>query len=93
MKSEIQIEKITELFMQTGHAHHEAFIATDGFDPDWATWYGIHLEKPLSTLLAVKCPATVITDKLVELDREFIANSPAEHWTAYYATEFVDFEG
>jgi hypothetical protein len=93
MKSEMQIEKIAELFMQTGHAHHEAFIATDGFDPDWAAWYGVHLEKPLSTLFAAKFAATEIADKLVALDKEFNTKSQSEHWTAYYAREFVDFEG
>ena len=37
------LETWTELLSQVGPAHHQAFAATDGEDPDWPTWYAAWL--------------------------------------------------
>ena len=37
------LEAWTELLSQVGPAHHRAFSATDGEDPDWPTWYAAWL--------------------------------------------------
>ena len=35
-----ELEKnLEELLAETGPAHHQAFIATNGEDPNWAEWY------------------------------------------------------
>ena len=33
----------TELLSQAAPAHHQAFAATDGDDPDWPDWYAAWL--------------------------------------------------
>ena len=93
MNNEKDTEKLVELFMSTGHAHHQAYIETDGVDPDWAIWYGNYLEKPISGLIDAEPSATEITEKLVLLDKEFSEKSRSDHWTVYYAIEFVNFRG
>ena len=47
MSNSQQIEKLAELFKKTGAAHHEAFAATDGADPDWAIWYADYFHNRL----------------------------------------------
>ena len=42
---------IAKLLRETGHAHHEAFAATDGADPDWPIWYAEY-----SKDLLLACP-------------------------------------
>ena len=46
-QNEVEITRLLDL---TGHAHHRAFIDTDGHDPDWPIWYAdysIHQIRPL----------------------------------------------
>ncbi len=33
---------LVELFRETGRAHHSAFMATDGVDPEWPIWLCLH---------------------------------------------------
>jgi hypothetical protein len=40
-------ERLTELFIQTGQAHHQAFVDTSGSDPDWPIWYASYLREQL----------------------------------------------
>jgi hypothetical protein len=40
-------DDLADLLNATGCAHHAAFIATDGFDPEWEQWYADHLGAPL----------------------------------------------
>ena len=42
---------IVELLRETGRAHHEAFAATDGADPDWPIWYADYLMQPFTERL------------------------------------------
>ena len=40
----IQIrEAIIDSLVETAEAHHKAFSATEGEDPDWPIWYADHL--------------------------------------------------
>ena len=31
------------LFREVGEAHHQAYIETDGADPEWPLWYAEYL--------------------------------------------------
>ena len=42
---------LVELFREAGRAHHEAFAASDGDDPDWAIWYADYLQGPFAQRL------------------------------------------
>ena len=39
------------LFHEVGEAHHQAYIETDGADPEWPLWYADYLRERLSALL------------------------------------------
>src|SRR5437867_6375182 len=45
------IEQLAALFREAGAAHHKAFAATDGEDPDWPSWYARYLAPRLQQAL------------------------------------------
>jgi len=46
------VERLAALFKETGDAHHEAFLETDGEDPEWPLWYAKYLQDRLTPFLA-----------------------------------------
>ena len=42
------IDKLSNLLNETAEAHHKAFAATEGEDPDWPLWYTDYLILPFS---------------------------------------------
>ncbi len=85
-----QVEELAQLLMTTGHAHHEAFIATDGFDPDWAIWYANHVVDQVNSLLGTELSRAEFVYELIGLSREQPANAPDVPWPEYYASRLVD---
>ena len=43
--------QLEELFREVAKAHHQAYIETDGADPEWPLWYAEHLRERFSALL------------------------------------------
>ena len=38
-------QQLEELLRETGEAHHQAYIETDGADPEWPLWYADYLRE------------------------------------------------
>lgn len=86
--SSSKIQELAALLEQTGHAHHQAFIESDGADPEWALWYASHLQNPISDLLQHKFTQSLIIYELVRMDKTAdIDNSP---WPEVYAMELLE---
>ena len=83
-------KRLSDLLMETGHAHHQAFIDTDGDDPDWPLWYAEHLREPLSEHLDTKFTKSELVYLLVLADKEHNLQDPGAEWPAYYARFFVE---
>ena len=51
-------EKLTNdlanLLNETAEAHHKAFAATEGEDPDWPIWYANYLLEKMREMLKAK---------------------------------------
>ena len=43
--------RLEELLREVREAHHQAYIETDGADPEWPLWYAEHLRERLGALL------------------------------------------
>ena len=41
------VEELAELLLETGHHHHQAYVSSDGVDPEWALWYADYLQTRL----------------------------------------------
>lgn len=83
-------DAIAALLKQAAEAHHEAFAATDGVDPDWALWYGEHLAEKLPALLGAPLEEVDLVRALADLDEEHRARDPEADWPQYYADMLLE---
>jgi len=90
MGNEQQIQKLAALLKQTGEAHHEAFAATDGEDPDWAIWYADYLRDRLTPFLATPITRSRIIFCLVATADEHETADPDAPWTGFYARRILE---
>ncbi len=78
-----RIDIIAKALESTAAAHHEAYSATDGFDPDWPDWYARHLHE-LGVLSGVE--EAELAARLRSLAH---TDPPAEPWALSYAQHLV----
>jgi len=78
-------DAIAVLFRQAHKAHHDAYLATDGADPDWPLWYADYLHQPLAALLGASFTRSELVYLLVTLDGDIKRNAPGADWAVYYA--------
>ena len=48
------IDGLAKLLNETAEAHHKAFAATEGEDPDWPIWYADYLLDKMRKMLNAK---------------------------------------
>ena len=84
-------KQIADLLRETGHAHHQAFIETDGADPDWPIWYAGYLKEKLGELLNAEFTQTELTYLFVSADKEQNQRAPGhKDWPSYYAKFLIE---
>jgi hypothetical protein len=84
-----QRKQLVVLFQETGPAHHQAYIQTDGADPEWPLWYAEHMQENLNGLLKTSFTRSKIVQLLVSASEEQEARAPGADWTAYFADYFL----
>jgi len=80
-------DTIADLLHEAGETHHLVYRITDGDDPDWASWYAdwlLHLSE-LPQLLGAAPVRSHLIHALVQLDRDYLSESPSERWETFYA--------
>lgn len=77
------------LLRDAGPAHHQAYIETDGDDPDWPIWYAEYLLDRLNALLGATLTRTQLIVLLVELDQLQRGEDPPADWPVFYAEQIV----
>ena len=90
MSYEQQTEELAVLLKQTSEAHHEAFAATDGEDPDWAIGYADYLHSRLAPFLAAPITRSRIVFCLVAIADEHETADPDAPWTEFYAARILE---
>lgn len=83
-------DDIAELLVQTGHAHHEAFAATDGADPDWPIWYAEYARDRFAERFGMDFTRSQLIYCLIKADIEHQARAPDSNWSQFYAQEFLE---
>jgi hypothetical protein len=83
--------RIAELLHEAAETHHVVYRITDGDDPDWASWYGDWLLKlsELPELLGATPVRSHLVYALVQLDRDYAAESPGGRWEDWYAARLA----
>lgn len=84
------IEQIAALLGEAAEAHHQAYIETDGEDPEWPLWYADHLKEKLASVLGAKMTKSELVYLLVTADKEQNLVAPGANWPRYYANFFLD---
>jgi hypothetical protein len=81
--------RLAALFRETAEAHHQAFRAADGEDPEWPLWYAQRLQEPLGRIIGRPVTRSELVHFLVSADREHARQSPRPDWPAFYAQLFL----
>jgi hypothetical protein len=83
--------RIAALLHEAGETHHLVYRIVDGDDPDWASWYADWLLElsELPDVLDRKPVRSELVWMLVQLDRDYVAESPDTPWSAWYAERIV----
>ena len=79
------MNKLAGLLRQTGHDHHQAFIETDGDDPEWPIWYAEYLEHKLPEHIGRQPTRSEIIYLLLGAANAQEAGKSEEPWPEYYA--------
>ncbi len=87
---EEKVAALAALFKQTGEAHHAAFAAVDGADPDWPIWYAEYLIDRLPEHLGVKLSKSNLIYILMGLDFAIRSEAPGADWSRYYARSLLN---
>ena len=82
MNTELR-DSIAALLAETGQAHHEAFEATDGADPDWPIWYAEYARDKFAERLGMDFHKSQLIYCLMNADNEHQARSPESNWPKY----------
>lgn len=77
--------ELADLLRQTGHEHHQAYIETDGADPEWPLWYAEYLEDKLPDHIGRRPTRSEIVYLLLAAEKAHTAESTGDPWPDYYA--------
>ncbi len=84
------VANITDLLIETSRAHHKAFEATDGEDPDWPIWYADYARDRFADQFGLEFTRSQLVYCLMKADIEHQARAPETDWADFYAKEMVD---
>ena len=68
------------------------YAIVGGDDPDWASWYAdwlINLSR-LPQLLSTTPVRSELVWKLVDLDKSYVEQKPAEPWEQWYSARLLE---
>jgi NAD(P)H-hydrate epimerase len=82
--------QLEELFHETGEAHHQAYIETDGADPEWPLWYADHSRERLNALLGATLTKSELIYLIVQAANEQTSRAPGGNWPHYWARFFIE---
>ena len=83
------VEIWTELLREVGPAHHRAFAATDGEDPDWPNWYAAWLLERWPDG-APGIAETELAGLLASAAQAHPVSGSTEDWPGFYARFIVE---
>jgi NAD(P)H-hydrate epimerase len=70
---------------ETAEAHHKAFAATEGEDPEWPLWYADYLLEKMRQMLKANFTKSELIYLLVLAEKENGSVGPGAYWPRFYA--------
>ncbi len=94
MADRISEADLADAIEATGRAHHAAFAASDGADPEWALWYAAHLQTVIWDRLGAIATRSELTYLLIGAERAYkAADSDRGEWPPFYARFILEHYG
>ncbi len=81
--------RLEQLLAAAGPAHHQAYIETDGDDPEWPLWYAAFLVDDLSKTLGRRVTQSQLVFHLIDMERQRSREAPDAAWPDYYAQQLA----
>lgn len=81
----MDVAALAELLEEAGRAHHEAFIASNGADPEWPMWYAEYLQPRIVEMGEAELTRSELIYLLVAAARSH-ADDGEEGWAQAYAS-------
>jgi len=82
------MSELASLLLETGQAHHQAFIETDGADPEWPLWYAEYLHPRIGEHLRREPTRSRIIYLIQAAEKAHIEADDGSPWSESYA-EFL----
>jgi NAD(P)H-hydrate epimerase len=77
--------EVAELLLETGHHHHQAYVDSDGVDPEWALWYSGYLQSRLWDRAGSLPTRSLLVHLLLSAERDHAASTGEVPWPQFYA--------
>ena len=79
-------DELAALFVETGHRHHEAYLESDGVDPECVSWYAAYVQAHMWDRLGRLLSRSEIGSLILRADAEVRANPQnGDDWPHVYA--------
>ena len=82
--------QLEELFREASEAHHQAYIETDGADPEWPLPYAEFLRDRPAPLLDAGFTKSELVHMLVLVANGQPLRTPGANRARHYAKKFID---
>jgi hypothetical protein len=82
--------ELVRVFRKAGYAHHLAFLATNGDDPEWPRWYAEYLRPKIEALLAARFEIADLAMLLQLAEDARQSRRPVPDWPEFYAEFFLE---
>lgn len=81
---------LTDLFKSAGYVHEQAFLQTNGDDPDWPIWYAEILKDKINNLLDTQFSLSNIVYFLIQFENDRRLFLEKNDWPSFYADKMID---
>ena len=78
-------EQLAELLIQTGHHHHQAYLDSDGVDPEWALWYSGYLQAHMWDRAGTLPTRSQLIHLLLSGEAQLAGSGSDVPWPQFYA--------
>lgn len=84
------VDELAEVIADAGRRHHQAYIESDGADPEWPLWYAGYLQARIWDALGPVPSRSRLVYILLAGERAHAATDGSTPWPAFYAQRFID---
>ena len=83
------VNELANLLNEAAEAHHKAFTASEGEDPDWPLWYADYLLEKMRQMLKARFTKSELIYLLVSADKKNGVIAPGAYWPRFYAKYII----